>query len=527
MPKIFDAIKKDAEQRVLSTNRTDENFLMYLDRQVFKKGSELDIVTKKIKFAQPTNVVFVDEAPMMNFAHPCNYLLYNASTGEFIKKVDAEFPYFMFDKPDSIELFRTCRNIEALRRKKRIRVQLDPGKLSAYRKLAPFPLKFSVTGTRYAILFSGASNGRHVNDMEFLYRTLLDVYGYDPANIFVLNHDGTLNYNTMSWETPPADGFGPDGSAWRMTVNGAGNRTDFQSVIATLAAKIKWSDCLLIHANNHGGWNSTAGDGYLCTQGSSFYAADFAADLATLPKFKSLLVAMEQCHAGSFMQPIMNNSPADKTVFQAAVPWNGSSAGSWPFDPWAEMWISAMAGVRGDGSALAISPDDNLDSLISSWEAYDYAIAIDNPVMDESSVDLSKSIFLSKCSTTVKLYKERKEFKEFKEYKEPKEFKEYKEPKEFKEYKEFKEPKEYLEPKQLLEPKTFMEPKMIVEHGMPEFPEDPFTGIRKMAVPPGTLECLAERLERLEESVEKLTPFIDSELRPDLEKKVFKNRKKK
>jgi hypothetical protein len=518
MPEHFDKIKKDAEKRALSMNRVDEEFLLYLDRKTFKKGSKLDIVSKEIEFDQPAHIVFVDEAPMMNFAHPCHYLLYNADTGKFIRKVEAEFPHFLFEKPKTVELFRTCRSIEALSRKKRMRVPLDPGKLSAYRKLAPFPLKFKVIGRRYAILFSGASNGRHVNDMEFLYRTLIDVYGYDAGDIYVLNYNGALDYNKMSWETAPADGFGPDGSAWRMPVNGEGNRTDFQTVIATLAARIKWCDCLLIHANNHGGWDSTANDGYLCTLGTGFYAADFAADLATLPNFKNLLVTMEQCHSGAFMQPIMNNSPAGKTVFQAAVPWDESSAGGWPFDPWAEMWISAMAGVRGDGSTLAVSPDDNLDNLISSWEAYDFALAIDNPVMDESSTDLSKAMFLSKCSTTLKPSKEFKEFKEFKEYKEPKEFKEFK---------EFKEPKEHLEPKHIFEPKTLMEPKMIVEHGIFESPEDPYTAIRKEGVPFEVLDCFAERLARLEKAVEKLTPFIDSELRPDLESKVFKNKKKK
>jgi hypothetical protein len=69
--------------------------------------------------------------------------------------------------------------------------------------------------------------------------------------------------------------------------------------------------------------------------------------------------------------------------------------------PWAEMWISAMAGVRGDGSPLAVSPDDNLDTLISAWESYDYALSIDNPVMAESVHGVVKGqMFLCRCRTT-------------------------------------------------------------------------------------------------------------------------------
>jgi len=315
-----------------------------------------------------------------------------------------------------------------------------------------------------------------------------------------LNYDGTINYNQMSWETAPSAGFGPDGSAWRMVVNGQGNRAGFQSVINDLILRIRPWDCLLIHTNNHGWYDATGG--YLSAYGSppddKFYASDFAADLATLPQFKTLLVVMEQCASGSFAQPIMNNSPATSTVFQAAVPGDESSAGGWPFDPWAEMWISAMAGVRGDGSPLAISPDDNLDTRISAWEAYDFALSIDNPVMSESSSGLSHNVYLCRCRTTIKPIKEWKELKEHKEWK------------------EIKEPKEYLEPKQVWEPKQVMEPKQAIE------PKQALEGPEL----PGLYEQyrsqyaeLDDRMERLEEAVNKLTPFIRSEERPEVKPK--------
>ena len=51
-------------------------------------------------------------------------------------------------------------------------------------------------GQRFAILFSGMSNVRHVNNLEFMYRMLVDDYAFDEANICVLNYDGSLNYRT-------------------------------------------------------------------------------------------------------------------------------------------------------------------------------------------------------------------------------------------------------------------------------------------------------------------------------------------
>ncbi len=504
MDELFDKIKKDAEGRVLKNNDGNQDFLLYLDRKTFQKNDTINIITSEIKIEQPTLIVFVDDEPGKNFGHRCHYLLYNAETGEFKRKVPAKFPYFMLKKPETLELFRSSETIERYKRKKKLKVTFDLGKMSAYTKLAPFPLKFSIRGRRYAILFSGASNGRHVNDLEFLYRTLVDVYGYNTADIYVLNYDGTINYNQWYGETPPSGGFGPDGSAWRMVVNGQGNQSAFQNVINDLKSRIRPWDCLLIHTNNHGGIDENGG--FLNAYGANYHASDFAADLAKLPKFKTLLVFMEQCYSGSFSEPILNNSPATNTVFQAAVPGDETSAGGWPFDPWAEMWISAMAGVRGDGSALVVSPDDNLDTLISAWEAYDYAISIDNPVISESSPGLSNKVYLSRCLTTIKPIKERKEIKEWKEIKEVAEPKQIIEPKQAMEPKQIMEPKRVMEPKQAMEPKQGMEPKA---YEGPDF-QDPYEQLRY---------DMEERIDRLEQMINKLTPFIQPEQRPDLKPK--------
>ena len=239
MDKKFEIIQKDAEERVLRQNDGNPEFLLYLDQRVMEKGETLDIVTDKIEFEEPTHVVFVDDEPGKNFGHRCHYLLYKAEGGKFIRKVPAKFPYFMLSTPDTLKLFRTCKTIEGYKRKKKMRIPFELAKLSAYAKLDPLPLKFMIRGRRYAILYSGGSNGRHVNDLEFLYRTLVDVYGYDTNDIYVLNYDGTVNYNKMSWETAPSAGFAPDGSAWRMVVNGPGSRVGFQDVIDVLKGRIR------------------------------------------------------------------------------------------------------------------------------------------------------------------------------------------------------------------------------------------------------------------------------------------------
>ena len=232
---------------------------------------------------------------------------------------------------------------------------------------------------------------------------------------------------------------------------------------------------------------------------------------------------MEQCSAGSFIQPIMNNSPADNTVVQTAVPAKESSAGGWFFDPWIELWISAMAGVRGDGTALAVSADDNLDSKISAFEAYDYALGQDNPQMDETSTDYSKNVFLTSCTSWVK-----KPYKVFKEY--TKEFhkeqlKDYhkdhlkdgipdweKRDKDFvkEQVKEMvKDRKEIYEGKALARDDFEKMQDIAGEHLLP----DP--------IGPEVIRGLEGRIISLERSINKITPFIKSNLRPDIKGKAF------
>lgn len=117
MNELFDKIKKDAEDRVLRNNNGNQDVLLYLDHKVMQKGEVIDIITDKIEFGVPTLVVFVDNEPGMNFGHRCHYLLYNAETGNFIRKFSAAFPYFMHKNPETLELFRTSETIERYKRK--------------------------------------------------------------------------------------------------------------------------------------------------------------------------------------------------------------------------------------------------------------------------------------------------------------------------------------------------------------------------------------------------------------------------
>jgi hypothetical protein len=500
MPDRFESIKKDALARSVENAPEAKEKMLVLDRRRFDAGARLDLVDRHLELDRPSHVVFVDPMPMMNYAHPCHYLVYDADSGAFLRRVEASFPHFLQEGGEDLDRFHLGTTFRRFERIRRLRVPLEPARLSAYRELSTLPLLFG-RGRRYAIFYSGHSNCRHVNDMEFLYRTLLDVYGFDPADILVCNRDGTRSWSPAgTWEPAVTSNYPVDGTPFRMPVNHTGNRAGFQAALADIGSRIGPRDSLFIHTNNHGGWDGAKNESFMSGWNGGYYASDFADDLATLPSYSTLLAVMEPCHAGGFNDPIMTHSTASRTVVQSAVPASGSSAGGWFFDPWAEMWISAMAGVRGDGSPLVVSPDDDLNSRISAWEAYDYAIGIDAPVMSESSAGVSHHVYLSSSGI--------KPLKEFKEVKEVKEFKEFKEV----EPKRLLDPKRLMEPKRLMDPKHVMDPKRLMEPKDLDKPADGIDDTRVEIERPD----VEERLRRIEESLERLEPFIGGDRRPDL-----------
>ena len=184
-----------------------------------------------------------------------------------------------------------------------------------------------------------------------------------------------------------------DGTAYRIKVNAQGNRAAFEAAVDHLKTRIHALDTLLIHCNNNGDYDGTPGTSFLCTYPSwgKYYNADFSAKLAELPKFRQLIVMLEQCNSGGFNGSIIAKSPAAATsVASAAIESQSSyvsADGNW--DPFARDWIAAQAGHDPFGAALAFNPDTDTDGRIEAEEAYEYANAVkdprDSPNFSESS----------------------------------------------------------------------------------------------------------------------------------------------
>ena len=353
--KTLRTIQNDTFRRLSTKRRASTNLYILEDIQPAK--SVLKAGHQTIPVKQPTAVVFVDDEPRANWSHDCRYLLHDADSGKLYQEVKAGFPPFLVDPPPTFKAFH-CPVVEQNPLRKIWTLDLE----------MPFPWKIR-KGKRYAVLFSGASNNRHTNDLEFLYRQLVDRFYFDEDNITVLNYDGTINY--AGWPQPVSNWPG-DGTAYTMPVHAAGTKQALEDAIDGLKARLKQDDLLLIHTNNHGGHDGT--DSYLCTySGPDYTAPDFAAKLGELPAFSDLIVMMEQCHSGGFNDMVIEASTAERTTFAAACTEGKNSIGGADFDPFARDWIAALAEADPYGAALVSDPDYDSSGKTSAREAFAYA----------------------------------------------------------------------------------------------------------------------------------------------------------
>jgi hypothetical protein len=347
---------------------------LLIQEEVLAAGSSIETPLETIHLPRDTVLVFADDDPEANWAHPCRYLLYDAADGELYEQVPASFPPY---------LRRPVPGLQLLRSEFPRSVRWRPSRM-------PFqPPVLLVPGNRYAILFCGVSNYRHVNDLELLYRTLRQTYGYAAPHIRVLKDDGTPGFTPTPGLDPDPGGPWPgDSMAYQMTVDGPGTRAALVAALNHLRVRLSVNDSLLLHANGHG---YTSGDeSFLVTHdGPACAAGDLAQSLARLPPFACLTVMMGQSGAGGFCAPLLAASPARRTTFAAACGPLGSSYGYRDFGFFARDWIAAMRGADPYGAPLPFDPDTNGDGRVVAKEAFTFANRLhyeeDSPRYEESS----------------------------------------------------------------------------------------------------------------------------------------------
>lgn len=363
-PEISVSIKKDALGAISAEQSRTARFS--ISPHAYAAGHVFKLVDKQITLRQAAALVFVDLKPQANWGHPCQYRFHDPQTGKLLYEEDALFPPDLTGRT-TLETFHE----PPITFQWRYRTVPWPW-------VPPIPWKyygpFLPLQERYAILWtSQISNMRHVEDLEFLWRTLVNVYHFDPAKIYVLCYDGTVGATDAS---NPVGNWAGNNTPYQMNVRYSATVANLQTVFNTLAKALDPSDLLFIHTNNHG-----APTGFCVDESSVVTPTQFGTMLAGLPAFETLAVTMEQCFSGAFQAPVIQQSTAKNTVFASAVDANKESDGAAHFDPWALALIEALYGALPSGGALPSHPAGG--TPVSLKAACDWAKANDTGSDDD------------------------------------------------------------------------------------------------------------------------------------------------
>lgn len=100
---LYSRIQDHAVRRVSWVDSGRSN--LHILRDVLRRGSEIRAYQQRLPIRRNTVMVFSDDAPLLNWAHPCRYVLYDAATAEPSDEVAAQFPPYLTQVPETFQLF--------------------------------------------------------------------------------------------------------------------------------------------------------------------------------------------------------------------------------------------------------------------------------------------------------------------------------------------------------------------------------------------------------------------------------------
>jgi hypothetical protein len=230
---------------------------------------------------------------------------------------------------------------------------------------------------RYAILFSGMTERRNLNGLEFCYRILVEQFGFHSQNVYALTYDGSLRTidDPLGGAAVQAQWPG-DSTEYRLKVVGEGSRQGLGNVLNTLKLKLTKDDLLFINTTGHGG---NYGDGrgpFLVTypRRARYWMGDFCADLTQLPPHRSMVVLMAQCFAGGFNDALLQSTSAVRTYIASASARHSHAMDSdLNWDSFERNWLARIAGRDVNGTTLPEWENAPLRRAVTVSEAFEYA----------------------------------------------------------------------------------------------------------------------------------------------------------
>jgi hypothetical protein len=321
---------------------------------------------KKELFVTPAPgwFVFVDRYPGANWEHPCWYFFVDATSGD-VRRFEAMTPPRL--RPELTEITHGHDNPPP---------GVSEQSLARFSdRLSRLPKPPPARGQAWALIISGGADQsnnhiRYWNDCAFIYRALVQYYGYADDHIRVCISDGTnpaIDRSDGTNSPADLDGDGDADIEYPATLAYVGQ------VFNELATTLTSSDQLFIFTTDHGGQQS-GHDCYLNLWNLEELRDDqMAVYVAALP-CASIICTFEQCFSGGMIDDLLG----DGRVIATAANWDELSWAMGPdyiYDTFVYHWTSAVSWATPGGTP--VDADTNNDGIVSMHEAFLYAQAND------------------------------------------------------------------------------------------------------------------------------------------------------
>jgi hypothetical protein len=319
-------------------------------------------------------LVLVDDAALANWEHPCRWV--------FVSSDGTMESVHMTTPPTGLS--KMSMEYSSLPEHSTVRSDILDWFVANPRQTDAANCKALIISGGYN---SGNNHIRYYGDVQFLYLTLTQDYGYTNDDIIICFADGLNPAPDQSGglnSNPDLDGDGDNDFDYDATL---GSVTTAMAQMATLAGP---ADHVLYFTTDHGGAGKTgmdvAPEVILNLWNTQTLNDDVFDTFIDTFDCASLHVVMEQCYSGGFLVETVPAAGQEPRTFSSAA---NASESSWAgatypqYDEWSYWWTGAMhgsvpAGGSYPGGALPGDPDGNSDGYVDYKEAWDAAYAWDS-----------------------------------------------------------------------------------------------------------------------------------------------------
>jgi hypothetical protein len=332
-------------------------------------------------------VFFIDDLPLANWAHPCRYILVDASNGDYQEVNQDFFPVNW--ETDYITL-------SEMPRPSRTDLPENPDAVIN----TPEP-----DSNLYAVIINGSDEDLCWNDISAIYCTLLDVYGYTKDNIFVHYVNG---YSTFGEDFDGDIHDDIDFDAYKTSIHHTFREMSGETNTSPEIPELGPEDQLFIFVDDHGYYDINDSCSYLLLPGEDLADFEMAEYLENV-NCAQIMALFQPCQIGGFVNELSdyNNyniscknrsiqSVTDTTTSsypeyyitggkysEFTFYWTAAARGYYPLinEPWTPSGYEAGSFPFDDyfdDHPGDYNPDLDGDGFVQMEEAFDYANDMDS-----------------------------------------------------------------------------------------------------------------------------------------------------